>query len=134
MVHFKKLGLLLAVLVLHSRAGFPLVTASGGCSLVAVPRLPTAVASCCGAQAAGVQVSVVGAPEFSCSLTACGILLHAHVSGVGRQIHFTEPPEKHLCVCIFKGKKLSLDLRRTLTLKQCKPLREDKRLGIVVSG
>ena len=87
-VHFKTLGLLLAVLVLHSCAGFPLVTASGGCSLVAVPRLPTAVASHvveCRLQ--GMQVSVVGAPGFSCS-SARGILLHVHVSGVGRRIPY----------------------------------------------
>ena len=88
MEHFKKLGLLLAVLVLHSHVGFPLVTASGGCSLVAVPRLPTAVASrVVERRLQGVQLSVVGAPGFSCS-SACGILLNAHVSGVGRQIPY----------------------------------------------
>ena len=45
--------LLLAVLGLHCCAGFSLVTASGGYSLVVVPGLPVAVASRCRGLALG---------------------------------------------------------------------------------
>ena len=67
-------------------AGFSLVKASRGYSLVAVPRLLTAVASCVVEhRLQGMQASVVGAPGVSCS-SACGILLHAHIFCIGRQI------------------------------------------------
>ena len=52
--------------------------------------------------------SVVVAHGVSCS-SACGILLHARISCIDRQILTTEPPGKHLYVCIFKGIKPSLD-------------------------
>ena len=67
-------------------AGFSLAKASRGYSLVAVPRLLTAVASrVVEHRLQGVQASVAGAPGASCS-TASGIPLRAHVSCTGRQI------------------------------------------------